>query len=116
MSADVETEVSVTAHGEIQYETVTCSSCGSTVPEEDAKRFVIGDVVGITHWGALEKREYKFDTSNYQEGWACKYCRNDDVIDFPLKSVRNPSVLKLLGIAVALAFFSGLLLGGVLVA
>ena len=114
MSADVETEVSVTPHGEVEYETVTCSSCENTVPKEHAKRFVIGDVVELTHWGAIGKRQYGFDTSTYQEGWACEYCRNDGVVDFPLKSLTNQSTMKVLTFAVVVTFFVGLFLGGVL--
>ena len=109
-----ETKVSVTAHGEVEYETVVCDSCDTTIPKENAKRFVIGDVMELNHRGALKKRQYGFHTSDYQEGWACEYCRNDGVVDFPLKSVTNPSVVKLLALTVVVTFFVGLIVGGAL--
>ena len=112
--SDIETQVSVTAHGEVEYETVVCDSCETTIPKEHAKRFVIGDVVEIHHRGALGKRQYGFNTSACQEGWACEYCRNAGVVDFPLKSVTNPSTVKLLAFAVLVAFFVGLIVGGLI--
>lgn len=103
-----------TAHGEVEYETVECSSCGNTVPEQSAKRYVVGTVQNIKHWGALGKREYEFDTSDYQEGWACEYCRNDGVVDFPLMSVWNARFAQWIAIVTAIAFFVGLAMGGLL--
>ena len=108
------TETVPTLHGDVEYEVVECSSCGNVVAKEDAKRFVIGDILTIRHYASIGKREYVFRTSDYQEGWACEYCRNDSIVDFPLTSVTDPSVAQMVLLSVAAAFFAGLLVGGVL--
>jgi len=106
-------KTAATAHGEIEYETVECSSCGDTVAKESAKRHVVGTVQDITHWGVIGHRTYEFDTSDYQEGWVCECCRNDGVVDFPLKSVSNLTVAKFMVIVAAVALSAGFILGGV---
>jgi len=110
--SDVEREVAVTAYGEIEYETATCASCGTTVPKEQLKRFVVGTVQDISHRGALGMREYEFDTSDYQEGWACEYCRNDGVVGSPLKSPIQPTVVQLAVYVAIVGFLVGFAMGG----
>jgi hypothetical protein len=111
-AAPERTDHATTVHGEVEYKTVECASCGNTVPKQQAKRFVIGTTKNIEHWGMIGKRDYSFETADYQEGWACEYCRNDGVINFPLKSIRDPTVLKLAGTVAAFAFTFGLIVGG----
>ena len=48
-----------TAHGDIQYETVVCTSCENEVPEPDAHRVVIGDVQSTRRYGALGYTRYE---------------------------------------------------------
>ena len=78
-----------TVHGEFEYETVECSSCGNEVAKDDAQRFVIGDVVEREDWRAIGKIEYNFAPASMQTGWACEYCQNDGPIDFPEWSLLN---------------------------
>jgi len=70
----------VTAHGEIEYETVTCDSCGNDVLEEDAYHFAIG--------GYKEKfgGEVRFKERNTTLGWACEYCHETGPIGYPTQS------------------------------
>lgn len=60
-----------TAHGSVEYETVTCDSCGNEVVKDDAYRFAIGgyerNFIG-TH---------EFDADAATVGWACEFCRDD---------------------------------------
>lgn len=87
------------------------------MPKQQAKRFVIGTTKSIHDWRTLGKRQYEFDVKDYQEGWACEYCRNDGVINFPLKSLRNPTVVKTastVAAVAAVAFTLGMIFGGVL--
>jgi len=68
-----------TAFGEVEYDTVTCTSCENEVAKTDAKRFVVGDVVEYRDWSSLGKIEYNFDPDTLRKGWACPYCASDPV-------------------------------------
>lgn len=97
-----------TVHGEVEYEVVECSSCGNEVAKEDAKRFVIGDQTKKTDWGGLSTTEYHFN--NEQEGWACEYCRNDQLVDFPYAEWK-PTVNRLTLSFILLVFTIGMGVG-----
>ena len=73
-----------TAHGEVEYETVTCDSCGIEVVESDAVEFQIGE--------DLDKR-YSRDV--HISGYACRHCADVGPAGFPERSlsqrvVENP--------------------------
>lgn len=73
------TKKATTPHGEVEYETVECASCGNQVAKPAAKRFVVGDIQSEYDWGG--KAEYNFIKSR-AEGWACSFCW-DDPAGFP---------------------------------
>jgi len=76
-------EKAATAHGEVEYETVTCASCENEVPKQKAKKFVIGDVTDHTDWVHRGVIEYEFSRTDVQTGWACEFCREKSIIAFP---------------------------------
>jgi len=75
-----------TAHGEIEYETVTCASCDNEVAKQDAEYFVIGDLQNRTGYSALNKQKFEFADDNVRTGWACPYCA-DDPVKFPVREM-----------------------------
>lgn len=75
-----ETRTATTPHGEVEYEVVTCDSCGNDVAKEDAKDFFIGDVDEITDYHGQEK--VYFDT--LEQGKACPICADDEAVDGPI--------------------------------
>ena len=77
------TNKAVTAHGEVDYETVTCDSCGSEVMKRDARRFVIGDLKATDYWSHKNTKEFHFDSGDYATGWACSYCADGDIAAVP---------------------------------
>ncbi len=64
----------VTVHGEIEYETVVCTSCENEVPKDTARRMVIGEVVHHADWPNRGCEEYEFKKVTIAKGWACEYC------------------------------------------
>lgn len=66
------TKTAQTVHGEVQYETVECSSCGEEVAKDEAFEFEMRkDVDGI------------YRSKVNRKGWACEYCANEGPINFP---------------------------------
>jgi hypothetical protein len=70
-----EVETATTAHGEVEYEVVECSSCGQKIREEDAVRFVVGELNDKKSYTHGER--YNFNPQTVNEGWACDICRED---------------------------------------
>lgn len=104
----------VTAHGEIEYETVECSSCGNDVMKEKAKGFIVydQDKVKRTH-DRLGHYEWEIYDGGYITGWACPYCA-EEPLSFPEKKLRD--VLENGGAKMTFVFFMiflflGLILG-----
>ena len=65
-----------TVHGEVEYDVVECSSCGSEIMEKDAHRFVVAKDPTRTDWSERGYIEYRFhDHKDYAEGYACEFCR-----------------------------------------
>jgi len=56
-----QTETIHTAYGDVEVETVECSSCGEKIAKDDAKDFTIGS----------------------RSGYACSYCEKNGPISFP---------------------------------
>lgn len=71
---EMPTRAATTAHGEVEYETVECSSCGNEIPKDEASRFIIGDCAGVDKWS---HRGDEWEFTSYRTGWACPYCRDD---------------------------------------
>lgn len=93
-----------TVHGEIEYETVTCDSCGNEILQSDAKRFVIGDHVRTKSWsGSGDELEFR----NYTMGWACEICQNNGPVEFPesLFGSVDKDALGILLLKLSLALF-----------
>lgn len=72
-----------TAHGEVEYETVECTSCGNQVAKKDALVFVIGDLESSERYRGLEKHRFTFETDRVSYGWACEYCRETGPARYP---------------------------------
>lgn len=80
------TRTTPTAHGEVDYKTVTCSSCGEEVPKESAARFIVSnDWESKWATGFNDKTTYQFGTTDMKRGWACEYCKEQDPIGYPQK-------------------------------
>ena len=75
-----------TAHGTVEYETVTCSSCDVDVVRADAKRFVIGEMKKSRNRSYKGIQEFHFDSREYATGWACPHCQDTTVVGFPPSS------------------------------
>ena len=96
-----QTETIHTAYGDVEVETVECSSCGDKLPESDAKRFYTGKVKKTRDWS--HEYEVNFYPTQYRRGWVCPYCE-DDPVAFPRgKLFRLISSTKAL-VTVALLF------------
>ena len=70
-----ERETAVTVHGEVEYETVECVSCGESVAAEHTTSVIVGDVSHIKHWSHTAD-EYQFG-NGMDRGKLCEYCRDD---------------------------------------
>lgn len=110
---------------EVNYETVTCSSCDNEVAKQNATRFVMGDVHKKQEWRTLGHIDYEFKTGTIREGWACEYCRDEGPISLPtenrlIMTLRSLTIeqfvwgmlaiaVLLLGVDVVVAIVGGLL-------
>jgi hypothetical protein len=63
-----------TAHGEVEYETVECDSCGEDVVKEEAMRFGIAQSVRENYRADEEKL-----TGVEKVGWVCPWCQEDPI-------------------------------------
>lgn len=73
-----------TAHGEVEYETVTCDSCESEVMKSEAFRFVTfaqDEIRKEMSWH--DHHEWEVYDGGYRAGWACPYCHDAGPADFP---------------------------------
>lgn len=81
------TKETLTAHGEVSYETVTCASCGTEHPKEACERFVIGSLYKPERdiYGIFDKYGYNeiHFRNGFRMGWACPNCKDTDPIAFP---------------------------------
>jgi len=71
-----------TPHGEVEYETVVCDSCGSETRKDDAYRFLLISELKRES-SRLDHDEFEVYTSDYTDGWACPYCADADPVDYP---------------------------------
>jgi hypothetical protein len=111
MTGDEETEVVATAHGEVAYKTVECSSCGTKLAKADAERFVIGTHVNTDRW---THKGDELEFSSYRMGWACEYCK-DDPVGFPQRTRSgflelHPVVQFLTAVTCAITFLTALIM------
>jgi hypothetical protein len=71
-----------TPHGEVEYETVVCDSCGSETRKDDAYRFLlISELKRERSFSTYA--EFRINKSEYADGWACPYCADAEPIDYP---------------------------------
>jgi len=75
---DPRQETAYTPHGEVEYDVVTCASCGMETHRQDARAFVIG-----------EKGTDEVDFPAAGEGWACPMCAEEDVTAFPVVGTKG---------------------------
>lgn len=68
-----------TVHGDVEYETVECDSCGNELAKESADRLIVGDVDRIR---TSDYRPDEIRFNSYTLGWVCPYC-NSDPASFP---------------------------------
>ena len=71
----------LTAHGEVTYATVECTSCGNEVLDNEAKHVFVGD------HGRTKSRSYKdYDSvglKDYSHGRLCPHCVEEGAARFP---------------------------------
>ncbi|SIR99934.1 hypothetical protein SAMN05421858_5080 [Haladaptatus litoreus] len=77
-----------TVHGDVEYETVECSSCGNEVAKSQACYFVIGEKTN--HLRSRNRVNFK---NGYITGWACQYCA-DGPVGFPEAGSVRERVMK----------------------
>jgi len=104
----------VTAHGEVEYETVECDSCGNIIPKEDGKRFVIGEFNRKDSW-THKGDELEFES--YRMGWCCPFCETDPA-GFPNTRMGgwfldlHPAVQWAIAVALGVLLLAGLSIAG----
>jgi hypothetical protein len=64
-----------TPHGEVEYETVECASCGNDVAKTDAYRFLM--------YRQGSDPSFVSNADEQAAGWACPYCYDAGPADFP---------------------------------
>lgn len=103
------TRTATTAHGDVDYETVDCTSCENEVAKTDAQRFITGDVVEYHHWSHKNTKQYELDSQTVSTGWVCEYCREDPA-QYPSKGrfTFNVSTEAAWALAFALIFSFGM--------
>ena len=70
-----ERETAVTVHGDVEYETVECESCGERVAATHATDVIVGEVTNVSEYTSISNR-YKF-ANGMNRGQLCDYCRDD---------------------------------------
>lgn len=78
------TKTQPTAHGEIEYETVECDSCGTELLKDEAFGFIVFDQDKLKKsrsWNHFH--EWNVYDGGYKTGWACPYCYDAAPVDFP---------------------------------
>jgi len=109
-------KTAVTKHGEVEYETVECSSCGNKTPKEKAEQFVIGEPTSTRVWEHSGNKKFEFDLDSLKEGWACEFCKESPA-SYPTKDGNKDETMynaQEIWIAVGIAFFLGLIVAVVL--
>ena len=94
-----------TAHGEVEYETVECDSCGEQVAREAATSIVVGDVKEKAPLNGLDYSRYKFHGTP-AEGWVCEYCQ-DDPAGFPrvTHTLSTEDIILIVGVVMVVLSF-----------
>jgi ribosomal protein S26 len=108
-----QTKTATTAHGEVEYETVTCDSCGNEAAKAEASKFVMMHSMRDTTTWSHDGGYKEFEVYNYTEGWACKYCTQSPASYpqdtrfswFKKQWEQRPEIVTI--IALAIAYFVG---------
>lgn len=86
-----------TGEGEVEYETVICTSCGDEVAKQNCTNVIVGDITDERHW-SFGKHKYTFRDDRPAEGWLCEYCHEEPAAYPQNKSSKNKSLIdRLLG-------------------
>lgn len=70
--------VAKTHLGEVEYDTVECSSCEQEMLEEDAKRVVVGELQNQKTLSYKSTVKCEFSQSGFLIGWLCEHCCDMD--------------------------------------
>ena len=62
------TQKAITQHGEIEYETVECDSCGNEMMEGDEISYVLGEIKKSNYWSHRGEFEFNFDENDFYKG------------------------------------------------
>jgi hypothetical protein len=76
------TQKAITQHGEVEYETVKCDSCGNEVVEGEELSYVIGEIRSSSYWSHKNEYEINFNEAGFDTGNLCPHCaeaRNLDI-------------------------------------
>lgn len=77
-----EKQVAGTVFGDVEYEIVTCSSCGQEELKDEAHQFVIGNVKRKR--SRFSYYRFEFHDGSWTSGWACRNCADDSPVGFPV--------------------------------
>ena len=89
MTTKTRTTTAATVHGEVEYETVDCSSCQTEVRKDNAFGFVIYDTdcAKRDFHDGLHHHEWKIHDRGYATGYACEYCYENGPIEYPTTTI-----------------------------
>jgi hypothetical protein len=68
------TQKAITQHGEVEYETVKCDSCGNEVVEGEELSYVIGEIRSSSYWSHKKSYEINFHEEGLNRGNLCPHC------------------------------------------
>lgn len=62
-----------TTEGEVEYDTVVCSSCGDEMTKQGTARVVIGQIKEEGYWRHKDSTNMEFEGRPHK-GWLCDVC------------------------------------------
>lgn len=78
-------EEALTAHGEVEYETIECATCGNKEMKKKSQQFLLGDIKKKYDWkGHDEFHVY----DGYITGHLCEYCADAETINIDREEMR----------------------------
>ena len=74
----------LTVHGEVDYDTVECSSCGNEVLEDESYGFILYDSAKVKKTRSWhDHNEWEVYNGGYKEGHICPFCYDEGPVDYP---------------------------------
>jgi hypothetical protein len=92
----------VTEHGEVEYKTKECTSCGNKVVEEEAYVAIIGDVKNRRYRSGQGEYEFTLN-SDYYKAPLCPYCAESENINLDLSDSMMSILVFLTGMLLLVA-------------